>query len=121
MLTRIPDYQLPTTLEIPAEFKAAHYTPQEVLELLGFDQQFGETAEWEFWQAYKSGYIPPGVWLPTNKPLVVWERAFIDQWIKAGSPPMENVVAHERRVYAALLQTVEDNLPARPATLTEAN
>lgn len=111
---------LPELLTIPPAFKAAHMVPQELLELLGF-QRFGETAESEFWTAYKRGLIPPGVLLPSNRSLLVWSRAFIAQWVQAGCPPMPNVLQHEADVYGALVAAVEDALPVRPTTPAEIN
>jgi len=120
-MTTIHSFVLPEMLEIPAAFKAAYYTPDDVLKLLRFDELFGETAEHEFWLAYKQGFIPAAVWLPSEPPLAVWDRNLIDQWIEAGCPPGPNVVEHSKRVLNALLQSVEESLPANPVVVDECN
>lgn len=118
-MTILHHTQLPDRLDISESFRQVHYSPADLLELLGFDR-YDDPAE-RFWTAYKSGRIPLGVMLPTTQPMMCWDRGVIHEWIAAGMPPTPGIEDHEAKVYAALFQAVEGTLPARPTTTEESN
>ncbi len=111
MQTLIPN--LPETFEVPQSFRDTHYTYGDLMRILGL----ADDQEHDFWLAYKSGRIPPGVWLPAEHPMICWNREFVDSWVALGCPAQPGVLPHEKLVYDALLKSVaEENTGAGAAT-----
>jgi hypothetical protein len=100
---------------LPLSFTATVYSPGALMRRLGIDD------ESTFWLHYRAGMLPHGVWLPTDPPIVCWDRELIENWIAAGRPIPEQIVMHNYVVLSRLMQDVEDTLPARPLTQTEVN
>ena len=69
--------------------------------------------------AYREGRIPRGVSLPTNPPMICWDRETVEVWIQHGCPRDPWHAAHEKIVLQRLLDCVRQQLSSHPPTLVE--
>lgn len=99
---------------LPKAFLDTVYVPDQVRDLLGITTD-------EFWLAIRAARIPPAVWLPTETPAPVWDRAVIDLWISQGCPVSEAVFTHNLIVLKRLCDCVQEDLGTNPPTANERN
>jgi len=119
-LADIDETTLPEFFDVPEAFKESVYTPAELMQLLRFDAAHEDDVG-QFWLAVRAGRIPRGVFLPTTKPLCVWDRDIIDTWIRLGCPPDPIHLAHEQIIFRRLVAAVEETLSPTLPTVIERN
>lgn len=96
---------LPAEVKVPVEFAKAYLSQDEMIAVIGIEPAL-------FWNAYKRGWIPTGIdFLVGDEHQLVWERAFVDEWLKAGMPALPGVIEREEMMKQYLIQTVCDEHP----------
>ena len=100
---------------LPERFKQTVYCAQQVMAICGYEDVS------TFWLDYRTGLIPPAVWLPVEPNTPCWDKQLIDEWLECGKPVAKHIILHQDRIFRRLVAILESELPDRPPLAIERN